>query len=272
MRWCWMTERKFLQVFRKKKEKTIGLALGSGGAKGMAHLGALQAFAENGIVFDVFAGTSAGAIVGALSARGYSSQDIVGLMTGSVYGGAVLGAMLKGSLEPVVPVVDDALGGCDISELEKPFCAIVTKVSDGTQRILTEGNAARAVLASSSMPPLFQGLEIDGEKYADGAFCNAIPGDAARMLGADLVIGIALSPAESYRETQFATADGGRKTIRQTGFEKCDILLEPDLKDFKAIDIQYGAQMYDIGYACAQDRMGEILRAIHGGKARQAAH
>ncbi len=126
-------------------------------------------------------------------------------------------------------------------------------------------------MASSSMPPLFQGLEIDGEKYADGAFCDAIPGDAARILGADLVIGIALSPAESYRETQFIAADGGRKTIRQTGFEKCDILLEPDLKDFKAIDIQYGAQMYDIGYACAQDRMGEILRAIHGGKAKRAA-
>ncbi len=242
----------------------IGLALGSGGAKGMAHLGALQAFAENGIVFDVFAGTSAGAIVGALSARGYGPQDIVGLMTGSSYGGAVLGSMLKGSLEPMVPIVDDALGGTDISELGKPFCAIVTNVKDGTERVLTQGNAARAVLASSSIAPLFQPMKIDGESYADGAYCNAVPGDAARRLGADFVIGIALSFAENYRQTQFVTSGGERKNIRQTGFEKCDILLEPDLRNFKPIDIQYGAQMYDIGYACAQERMGEILRAIRG--------
>lgn len=257
-----MPERKGIRGLFRRRVPKVGAALGSGGAKGLAHLGALQALAENGIAFDVYAGTSAGAIVGALSARGYTPRDIVELFTGQSYGGAALGAMLKGSLEPLVPVVDDALGGCAIEELGKPFCAIATDAESGAQVVLRTGNAARAVLASSSMPPLFRGMRSGVRSLADGAFCNAVPGDAARALGADFVIGIALSPVSRYRETEYITSSGEKKVYKQTGFACCDILLEPDLSAFRATDVQYGAQMYDIGYTCAQERMGEILRAL----------
>ena len=71
----------FARLFRRKKKKpTLGLALGSGGAKGMAHLGALKAFEEHGLEFDVVAGTSIGAIVGALYVKGYSVADMWGII------------------------------------------------------------------------------------------------------------------------------------------------------------------------------------------------
>ena len=261
-----MPERVSFPKFWHRKRRSLGVALGSGGAKGLAHLGALQAMSEEGIEFDVYAGTSAGSIVGALCACGYTPKDIVELLLRMGYGGAAVSSMLKGSLEPMQPVLDDVFGGREIQDLKKPFCAIATDASDGGEVVLREGNAARAVLASSSIPPLFRGIDWEGKRLVDGAFCNAIPGDAARKLGADIVIGIALSPVQSYRESVFVTSAGEQKILEQSGFAACDVLLEPDLSQYGAADIQMSMRMYDIGYACAQESMQKILRAV--GRAR----
>lgn len=255
MRWRQMSE-----LFRFFKKKKIGLALGSGGAKGMAHLGVLQALSENGIEADVYAGTSAGSIVGAMCARGYSPADIVELLKRIQYGSTALAALLSGSLESVQPLLDDALGGVEIGELLKPFCAVATDSADGSEVRLKDGNAARAVLASSSIPPMFKGMRFGERVLVDGAFCNAIPADVARSLGADVVIGVALSPAFSYGEVDFVCSSGEARTIRQKGFLQADILLEPDLAAFGTTDIQFASQIYDAGYDCAMSHMQEILR------------
>lgn len=243
--------------------------MGSGGAKGMAHLGFLQALSENGIQADIYCGTSAGSIVGALCARGYAPADIVSLLTNLQYGGAALTAMLSGSLEPLFGAVDDALGGVNIEELSKPFCAIATDTANGGEVRLKTGNAARAVLASSSIPPLFRGMKVGDKVLADGAFCNAIPGDAARELGADIVIGVALSPVDSYRQTEFTCSSGESVLLRQSGFSQCDLLFEPDLTAFRATDIQYALQIYDAGYECAQKNMSRILQVCRGAASRK---
>ncbi len=249
-----------------KKAKKIGAALGSGGAKGMAHLGALQAFAENGVRFDVYAGTSAGAIIGALAAKGYSPSDMRELLAGLDYKNLALSVLASGSLHSVFRALDDILGESGFSELSKPFAAIATDVETGREAVFREGNVARAVLASSAMPPFFRSVEIEGKRYADGAFCNAVPGDAAKDLGADFVIGVALSPAEAYRNTSFITASGEQVSAEQKGFSRCDVLLEPDLSAYSAGDVFAGSRMYDIGYECAQRRMPEILRLLRAKK------
>ena len=104
-----------MRLFTKKKR--WGLALGSGGAKGMAHLGALQAFADANMQFDMVAGTSAGAIVGAMYCKGYSPTDISELLARLEYGGVALSVLRTGSLLPLVELLDDLLGGCDIADL-----------------------------------------------------------------------------------------------------------------------------------------------------------
>ena len=254
MRWLPMSE-----LFSFSKKKKIGVALGSGGAKGMAHLGILQAMWESGIDADIYAGTSAGSIVGAMCARGYSPADIVELLKRLQYGSTALATVLSGSLESALPLLDDALGGVDIGELSKPFCAVATDSADGSEVLLKEGNAARAVLASSSIPPMFKGIRIGERLLVDGAFSNAIPADAARALGADVVIGVALSPALSYEEVEFVCSSGETRTIRQKGFLQADLLLEPDLSAFRTTDILYASQIYDAGYDCAISHMQQIL-------------
>ncbi len=253
-----------------RRKRKIGIALGSGGAKGMAHLGFLQVLKENGIEADIYCGTSAGAIVGALCAKGYSPADIVSLLTNIQYGGAALAAMLSGSLEPLLSSVDDALGSVDIEELSKPFCAIATDYATGNEVRLKSGNAARAVLASSSIPPLFKGMRIGGTLLADGAFCNAVPGDAARELGADIVIGVALSPVDTYKDVEFSCSSGERRIINQSGFSRCDLLFEPDLTAFRTTDIHYAPQIYDAGYECASANMSQILQICRRSAARKS--
>ncbi len=249
-------------LLRFKKKKIIGAALGSGGAKGMAHLGALQALNESGVCIEAYAGTSAGSIVGALCANGYTPADIRQLLAHLDYKGLALSVLTAGSLRPAFAVLEDVMGESEFSELKFPFAAVATDASTGEEIVLRSGSVTRAVLASSAMPPFFRGVEADGRKLIDGAFCNAVPGDVARSLGADFVIGIALSPVSTYCCGEWITTSGKRIAMRQTGFRGCDILLEPDLAAYAATDVFGGARMYDIGYECAMRRMPEIMRLL----------
>ena len=158
-----------------KRKLRIGAALGSGGARGMAHLGALCALEEAGISFDVYAGTSAGSIVGALRARGYTCDDIRELVARIDLKSALLSVASSGTSRPALALLRRLLGDCDFSELQKPFAAVATDTSDGSEVVLREGNVAEAVLASCSIPPLFRGVRLGGWTLADGALSTGSP-------------------------------------------------------------------------------------------------
>ena len=172
---------RFRNFITRKRKNTLrlGLALGSGGAKGMAHLGALKAFEEEGIRFDVVAGTSIGSIVGALYAKGYSSSDMVEIVQ------SLSVKEFSKNLRPRADMgfAEEFLSGYvegDISELPLPFAAWATDEETNEGVLLDSGSTARALTASSAMPPFFRAVEIGGKRLADGAFTNAIPADVAR--------------------------------------------------------------------------------------------
>lgn len=249
-------------LFRRKKSRTAGIALGSGGAKGFAHIGALQAFREEGIEFGAAAGASAGAVVGALYAAGFAPPDILETYRSIDWGGTALAVLFSRSAAPLEKILDEALGGRDIGELGIPFAATATNTADGSGVVLTEGRASRAVFASCAVPPLFPPVEMNGMKLADGAYSDAVPADAARALGADFVIGITLSPASSYAAKEFTTEAGRTLVTRQTGILACDILLSPDLSEYAGTSVFRADEIYDIGYACAKNRMPEIRKKM----------
>ena len=228
--------------------------------------GVLQALEEQGIRFDVLAGTSAGAIAGSLYAKGYSPADIAELLARVDYKQTLLSLLMERSAQPLHRLMDGVLGESSFSELQKPFAAVATDTADGGEIVLRDGNVARAVLASSAMPPFFRPVRIDGRELADGAFANAVPGDTARRLGADIVIGVALSPAQNYREVTFTTASGRQIVLRQEGFAACDILLEPDLSAYSATSVFDTDKIFDIGYACAKERLPEIRELLRANK------
>ena len=260
---------------KKKKEPVLGLALGSGGAKGMAHLGALKAFEERGIMFNVITGTSIGAIVGALYAKGYSVADMWGIIESLNRKEFAKNLRPFSELDFAERLLDEYLEG-EVSDLLKPFACWATDARTNEGVLLNTGKTAHIVTASAAIPPFFRGVEVEGRLLYDGAFSNAIPSDVCKDMSADVVIACDLSAYKRADEDKstvmrfVGTAVNAfmpvreLKDARSRGYEHADVMLRPNLYDFRATDVSRTAmnRMFDIGYEEAVARMDEIEKAI----------
>lgn len=236
---------------KKTREIKIGLALGSGGAKGFAEIGALKAFEENGIKFDYIAGTSIGSIIGAFYASGYSSTDILELLKKVDLSEITNLFMIKMDTLGLFNVIDRTIGSMNFEELKLPFRAIATELESGEEKVFDSGNVAKALCASSSYPPFFKPVVIDGKRYIDGAFTNSLPADVVKKLGADYVISFDLSNHDSkpgLLSKIFPTYESKVKEPWKKGYENSDVVIHPDLTKYKPTSFWYGEEMYDIGY------------------------
>ena len=266
----------FSWLLKKSKPRKIkvGLALGSGGAKGFAHLGALKAFEENGIEFDLISGTSIGSIVGAFYANGYSSVDILELLKRIDFNEFKKLFMMQIDASGLYQVIKNQLGDLDFSELKKPFKAVATELETGKEKVFDSGNVAKALSASSSIPPFFRPVVIDGVRYIDGAYTNAIPADLVKKMGADYVVGIDLSTTTSRAgllKKLFPTYKSDVENPKEKGYEFSDVMLHPDLNEFSSVSISAGSFMYDIGYHHALSfipKIKEDLENLKKGKIR----
>ncbi|MDF4004329.1 patatin-like phospholipase family protein [Luteibacter sp. PPL552] len=174
----------------------IGLALGGGAAKGFAHIGVIKMLEASGIHPDVVSGTSAGSVVGVLYASGMDAfrlqEQAFALDEGSIRdvrffsGGLVQGQKLQ-------DYVNQLIGQRPIEKLSKPFAAVATELENGERAVFIRGNAGQAVRASSSIPGVFEPVEINGRHFVDGGVVSPVPVDAARQLGADVVIAVDIS-------------------------------------------------------------------------------
>ncbi|MFY9658864.1 MAG: patatin-like phospholipase family protein [Methylocystis sp.] len=195
----------------------IGLALGSGAARGWAHIGVLRELADHGIVPDVIAGTSIGAVVGGCYAAGKLDQieafarsltkrRVFALMDLSFSGMSLIsGERLKASLEHEVK-------GMLIEDLPIPFAAVATEVGTGHEIWLQRGALDLAIRASYALPGIFEPVRV-GERFLfDGALVNPVPVTVCRALGAEYVIGINMAADMMYRSKVVpdqAAAPGG---------------------------------------------------------------
>lgn len=262
---------------RKQKPSSVklGLALGSGGAKGMAHLGALKAFEEEGIRFSFVAGTSIGSIVGALYAKGYSPADMIRIIENLNRKEFAKNIRPFSDMAFAESFLEGYLEG-DFTTLSVPFAAWATDGASNEGVLLTEGKLARALTASSAMPPFFKGVEIDGRKLYDGAFTNAIPADVVKDLGAQFVIGIDLSAfakpdSEKSRISRIVGSALSRMSPvknaednKSRGYANADFMLRPNLEGYQPTDVSREAmdKMFEIGYEEALAHMAEIKEAI----------
>lgn len=174
----------------------LGLALGSGSARGWAHIGVIRALAEAGYVPDVVAGCSIGAFVGAAYADGDLDQleqwvsglawkEVLGLLDVSFSGGLIKGEKLFEFFQR--HFVDH-----DFASLPMPFACVATDLATGREIWLREGSVASAVRASSALPGLFQPVVHDERLLVDGGLVNPVPVSLCRAMGADIVIAVDL--------------------------------------------------------------------------------
>ncbi len=212
----------------------IGLALGSGSARGLAHLGVLRAVAEAGLTVDCIAGSSIGALVGAVAAAGQldaleatfqtfdwrktlSFFDVV-LPRSGLIDGAKVGELVRAH----VPTAR-------IEDLPTPFAAVATDIVSGAEIVIRSGDVIDAVRASISVPGIFTPLRTDGRILVDGGMSNPVPVSVARDMGADVVIAVDLNhdivAGKNFRPDTPVPAPRWVGGFRQTMAELKDALL-----------------------------------------------
>jgi NTE family protein len=175
----------------------IGIALGSGSARGWAHIGALRALIGAGIEPQIVCGTSIGALVGAVYVggdldaletwvTGLTWRKVVGFFDISFGSGILKGDKFNDFLRS--NFLDE-----EITELPHPFAAVATDLQSGREVWLREGRVVDAVRASIAIPGLFTPCERDGKLLVDGGLVNPVPVSLCRAMGADFVIAVDLS-------------------------------------------------------------------------------
>ncbi len=182
-------------MFRPK----IGLALGGGGPKGLAHIGVIKVLEQNNIPIDYIAGTSAGAMVGGMYAysKNISSLEEYFLSKNwlqmlsyfadpSLKGGFIQGNKMDEFLQ-------EYLSSAHFDKLAIPFRATAVNLHSGKMAELQAGPLATAIRASCAIPMLFKPVEIDKEYYVDGGLMSSVPVETVRRMGADIIIAVQLN-------------------------------------------------------------------------------
>lgn len=198
----------------------VGIALSSGGAKGLAHIGVIQVLEENNIPIDAIVGTSMGAYVGGLWASGLTGkelEDLAAEMTGK--------RDLWSLVDPVFPPrrgfvrgrnilerLEKTLQGKTFADLETPFLAVATEFESLERAVLGEGSVASAIVASLAIPGVVVPVIRDGIEYIDGGVCDPLPVRLAReSFDLDHVIGVnVLPPVGSLRRRRASAKEAGR--------------------------------------------------------------
>lgn len=253
--------------FKKNKKPILGLALGGGATKGFAHIGAIKAFEEHNIKFDYVAGTSAGAIAGALYCAGATSQDLSNIAQ------ALDPKALRSALS--IPPIDTAklenilkahIGDITFENLKIPFIAVAVDLKEGTQVYLKSGNVAKAVSASCAVPFFFRPVVIGNMHLVDGGLLNSIPSDVPKVMGADKVVAVDVNSARGYGTDSLRILEVIGATIRimssvnsMMGKAHADVLIMPDLKKFKATSKEGYQEMIELGYQAAKASIDQII-------------
>ena len=241
----------------KTKKYKLGLALSGGGAKGFAHCGALLALEEFGLKPDIIAGTSAGAIVGALYAAGNNPIEISKMFMGKEFSNFVKLLIPKAGFFDHSPFQDFLMEYLHVErfeELQIPLYVVASDLDHGKSVVFTEGELARCVLASCSVPVIFNPVEIDGVHYVDGGIFRNFPVVPIRDM-CEKVIGINVSPLIStdYKQNMIQIAQRSYHFMfKANSIEDkalCDLLVEvEEAHQYSTFDLENIHQIFKIGY------------------------
>ncbi|MFC2001418.1 patatin-like phospholipase family protein [Chloroflexota bacterium] len=267
--------------------KKVGLALGSGDARGLAHIGVLEVLEKEGIPIDIIAGTSAGSIAGALYAQGKNVNQIKKLVLDM--GWKKLGPLIDLSL-PVNGFIKGkkirallvSFIGSDIkfSELKIPFACVATDIETGEEVVLNQGSVSEAVRASISIPAIFTVAKRGNRYLVDGALVNPVPVNIVKQMGADFIIAVNVIPDVADRVQQISkelvpkpkepnmihvmiqSMHIGTYSLVRSSLEKADIVIEPHLVHIGAGEFHRARECIQEGKLAAQEAIPEIKRRL----------
>ena len=244
----------------------VGLALGGGGARGIAHLGVCQRLAELGIPVHCIAGTSIGAIVGAIVASGSIGKalewcrqpdwkKLPKLMLETSFTAKALtpGKRVEALLEELIAIRD-------FSKFDIPFAAVATDLHTGEKVVMDKGDVLSAVRASMSIPGVFPPVERDGRILVDGQLVDPVPVSLCRAMGANAVIAVDINPPNDpagmkpYSKFNMIDVLTGTLNIlnrsltdRALAADCPDVLIRPEVGGVLALDFRHAEKLVEIG-------------------------
>ncbi|MBI2961919.1 MAG: patatin-like phospholipase family protein [Betaproteobacteria bacterium] len=249
----------------------IALALGGGAARGFAHVGVIKALEAQGIHPEIIAGSSAGSLVGALYAGGYSGFELQRLalaMEDSTLADWSLPdrGVIRG--EALQNYVNSTLSHRPIEKLMKTLAIVATDLQSGEEVVFRAGDTGMAVRASSSVPGLFQPVRINGRDYVDGALVSPVPVRVARSLGADIVIAVDISispqaaPTKSSVDVLLQAFNIMGHRIASGELPQADFLVRPNVGAVGGADFQAKHRAILEGERAAAQIMPGLLARI----------
>ncbi|WP_082234278.1 patatin-like phospholipase family protein [Halobacillus massiliensis] len=257
------------------KQPIIGLALGSGGARGFAHLGVLKVLDENNIPVDLIAGSSMGALVGSFYACGQRMEDMYKL---------AFTFKRKYYLDFTVPKMGFIQGrrikeyirlftfGKNIEDFSVPMSIVATDLAAGKKRIFTKGPACEAVRASIAIPGIFVPEKIDGRLYIDGGVIDRVPVSVAREMGADIIIAVDCShiagepEIHSIYDVIIHSIDIMQDELVSVSGVSSDFMIRPDVSKFSSRAFTDIKDIVKAGEEAAEEKIDSILAKIRDWK------
>lgn len=279
-----------------KKNVKVGLVLSGGGAKGLAHIGALKIIEEAGVKVDYIGGTSMGAIIAALYSAGYSANELDSIFRTTDFAGLIQDNLprsaktfyekedseryavtlpfnnFKISVPPaysggqniyneLVRLLYHVKDIEDFSQLPIPFVCVATDVETGKEVLLDKGYLPEAIMASGTLPSLFEPTNIEGKVLIDGGVVNNYPIDKVKALGADVIIGVDVQHGLSNREalssaTEILLQINNYRSVEamKEKSKKTNIYIKPDISDFTMLDFDQGNTILHQGETAARKK------------------
>lgn len=249
----------------------LGICLSGGGARGIAHLGVLKALEEHQIFPNYVSGASAGSIAGALYCAGKSNEEILEIVKttnlfkiftfGFVTGGLAKHTYLRNTLKEKMPFKN-------FEDLPSHLYVCVSNINKGRWTIIKEGNIVEAVVASSSIPLVFEPVEINGNLYVDGGLLNNFPIEPL-IVECDMVIGVNVMPNAVKKDIS------GLRSVAERCFDlvvwnnsetrtgQADVLIEIDgIDEYGIFDFEKAEEIVELGYREALKQIEEIKERI----------
>lgn len=260
--------------------KTLGLALGSGGSRGIAHIGVLVALEEAGIKPDFISGCSMGAVVGGCYCAGISAHEIrdiaLRLKTRDIVdiGPSILARKSLLRSKKVEELLFEYIGDVRIEDMPIPFKCLATDLISGKLHVFESGCAARAVQASCAIPGVFKPVEVDGMTLVDGGCLCRVPVKTVKDMGADVVVAVDVlsnvsNPIENVGGIVnlllrvFDLMDANQTDMRsRIEGDIANIVIKPVIDNVSQYAVKDLDKTYEVGYNLGKQYVDKIRALI----------
>lgn len=263
------------ETARSLRRPVIGLAMGAGVVRGMAHIGVIKSLVRNKIPVDLVVGTSAGALVGACLTAGRTVEEMEDFALRLRWSKVAAPVLPPGRAflnnEKLGSLLESFIGDKSFQDLSIPLAVVAADSCSGEEVVIREGRVSEAIRASTAIPAIFEPVSLLGRTLVDGGTVNMIPASVCRSMGADIVIAVSVSdfhfqhgPPKNIVLAILRTFDMAlKKQVAMAKNQWADVVIDVKRPDLSGYSFRESRQFIREGEKMA-DRMMPVIKNLIG--------